>query len=691
MKTRALLAVCVGFVLATFVAPAIAQPQALINEAMDLYRRGNDTAGLQKLQEVLAAAPSSEEVWPAIQAIEFREWANAMIKGGEHQAVVQAIMNLGVPAARAKSADAEAIRGLVAKLDGGDWNERQMALNTLRADHASYAVPVLAERFDSDDTLKRAAAMEWTRRMGLSAVLPLIQIAKSENQRTASNALTILGQLGDRRALPCVAAHVASSNEILRQAAQRALAEMKAGNSDARGTAIQLAEDYYRRNPDVVSQSEATNAVWRFIDGKAVAHEVPADVYHLKLAEEVLFDALAANPGDRETRVLLTSVLIAEATAGGASEEAKALSQASVMASLEDMDILDGVVSKALADGRPDVATGAINIISGKIGSGSGDRRISPAMSQALDAPAKEVRFAAALAHAENGIHDGRVVPVLMDAVSQTSVRSVLVIDDNPDTRNRIVSDLNAKGYFAYGAPTGASGFARVREYPIEDAVIIRYNLKDTSAVEVIRLLRADERTADRPIGLLCDESELEGARAALEDKVQVIITSPPSVDAYEPQLKTALGELDSARAAATMLAARAATALAHGQPGPAAVPALMSVLKSDDSVRGPAMMALGNIGDASASSALLEVFTDSAASSAMRGEAAVAIAKIARATGSLSQDARDAIGTAIKGDGEPEFWTSLGRALGIAPLAANERHDLLSALRSRIKVDLVE
>ncbi|MEE2713583.1 MAG: hypothetical protein VX913_12485, partial [Planctomycetota bacterium] len=101
-----------------------------------------------------------------------------------------------------------------------------------------------------------------------------------------------------------------------------------------------------------------------------------------------------------------------------------------------------------------------------------------------------------------------------------------------------------------------------------------------------------------------------------------------------------------------------------------------------------PALRALGRIADASSAGAIMAVFSDGSAAEAVRGHAAVALASIARASGSASADLVNGIHAAIAGGGGDDYLYALGRACGILPVDLATRTKLLNTLRSKINVD---
>jgi HEAT repeat protein len=690
--------------LAGLAQPTLAQPSEMLSEAIELHDRGQYDESLAKLKTLLATDPSSEDAFRLINSIEMRQWAVMMVKSGEHAAVIKQIFAAAKPASEAQAKDPEVIKGLIQQLDSEDWKARNEASIRLAADHGEYVVPHLLERLASQDSMRRAGAMEWLRRLGTQSVLPLIQALESSDPLVQAGAVTVLAQVNDPRSNPYVA-RMAAQEGMAADAARSIVGSNVSG--DAGPMFLDLGEAYYRRDTSVVDPFRSTYTVWSTGETGLMAHEVPRDVYHLKLAEEVLYDLINDDPNHMDAKVLLGSVFVAQAVAAEAAMSGEAagpeapLSNADYLAASLGADVMNGVVRKAISDGRPAEGARACRILGRLM---NADSFSAPnGLTDALSAPLKAVRYNAALALAHLGPRGGyagqeRLVPVLLEAVSHVTTRSVVVIDDQAETRNRVVADLNARGYFVYGVGSGPLGLARVRDYPIEDMVIIRYNLQDATVHEVLKTLRADPRTADMPVVILVDAKDMESARSLYGGeseglKADAFIETPPVADAYEPELREKLKVLEGAREAAVQMAAHAAQALAHMDPrtlGSGAIEALTGTLKGDDRVRVPALRALGRLGDASTIEPVLECFSNATAADEVRGGAAIALARICSATAGPRDDVITAIHEAVKTDGgTAEFYNMLGTACGILPVDVGTRVELLNALRSRIVVDM--
>jgi two-component system, OmpR family, phosphate regulon response regulator PhoB len=82
----------------------------------------------------------------------------------------------------------------------------------------------------------------------------------------------------------------------------------------------------------------------------------------------------------------------------------------------------------------------------------------------------------------------------------------VLVIDDEPDLVDLVVHHLKASGHETVAAADGRTGILRANEQP--DLIILDLMLPDMDGTEVLRSLKADERTRAIPVIFLTARTE---------------------------------------------------------------------------------------------------------------------------------------------------------------------------------------
>lgn len=696
-------AAAITFMAAFACATADLSAQEAMREVLNLVERGRNDEALAKLNEVLAKEMPSNEALALRDKLSSDEWIKVMIQNDRLGEAVMTLMNRSRPAEAQKTADPAAIKALVDSAMGEDWAARQKALLALKLNHGEYAVTGIWRALGSGDTNVRTMAMQALRALGDDAVAPLVAVMKGTDGPTAANAALVLGILKDVRAMPYLALAAAGADGMVKEAAARA---------NASGDLVALAEMYYNRDPMVCRHTRSSYVVWTTARAEGadsvdlVAREVPRDLYHLKMAEETLADALRRDRTNPKSAVLMISTLLAELdfakNLGKDGEEgvaAAALSQARILASVTGTALLDEVVKKAVADGRVDVAAAAVGLLGEQIDSTS--FTAPNGLTMGLQSSHKAVRHAAAIAIANirpMAAFEGSdlVVPALSEALGQDAVRNVLVIDDNTETRNKVLAGLNAKRYFAVGTDNGAMGVGMLRDWPVEDAVVVRYDLVRPNVTDVVRGIRADARTAGVPIFVLANDKHMEAAKAAFGDSVGYLSASA-SAATMEPMIGDKVKMVDAAREAATLTAAAAARAI-HGLkpcctilPSAGANSALIATLKGgDDRVRLPAIGALGAIANPASADALLEVINDGGASDEIRGNAMIALARVARASGKVPPETAGALRSAAE-KASAALQGHMATAIGIMPLAPQTRSGLMMFLRDRVNVDMVK
>ena len=108
--------------------------------------------------------------------------------------------------------------------------------------------------------------------------------------------------------------------------------------------------------------------------------------------------------------------------------------------------------------------------------------------------------------------------------------RSVLVIEDDQDTRDLYVTVLTVSGFTVQTARTGMEGFTRACESR-PGVILTDLGLPTIDGWELVRRLKADARTADIPVIVITGRttSELDEMASSLGTRV-LLKPCPPDM-----------------------------------------------------------------------------------------------------------------------------------------------------------------
>jgi len=117
---------------------------------------------------------------------------------------------------------------------------------------------------------------------------------------------------------------------------------------------------------------------------------------------------------------------------------------------------------------------------------------------------------------------------------------SILVIDDEPDLIELVRYNLMKEGFQVSAAPDGESGLAVARR-EMPDVVVVDLMLPGIDGLEVCRVLRADERTAQIPVIMLTAKTSESDRVVGLEIGADDYVTKPFSPRELAARIKAVL------------------------------------------------------------------------------------------------------------------------------------------------------
>lgn len=671
-----------------FVLDGTAQAQDMagdLKQGIELLRRGRTQEANSKFRAVLAADPGSDDAYQLVKETEHKILLDMLVAGGDAQLVAKRLLDLSQRAELERSRDDAAIQSLVSSaVRGRDPQQTLQARRDLAAKHGEYAVPRLVGFLGSNDTMERTNAILALRAMGADAIAPLAASVGMGNATQQRNTALLLESMGDDRAKP-------------------ALMAAKGDKAKAAKAYVALSKSLFTGDPAVLRNYDGSYVVWRQADGKLVGVDVPRFLYRYELAEQAAYDALAADASNGAAKSMIALTAFAEIAAFEAlSDEARAS---------EDMAAVAGVIghARALANSVGADGLGRALNMAVELGHGEAAAEVAGAMPRvwnggeigadnalvkALDARDKAIRYAAAnaLLHMSPDKafpKSNEVAAIAGAAAGEAAIKQVLVVDSNSKNAAAVQRALNAAGYHAVAATSGADGLVAAKATGAFDAVVLAHSLDDMTSFQVLDELARDFRTERMVRIVMADGGSMAQAQSDYASRnVTGVARATDDGRAVVGTVNTAMQDANAdeaqARANAQSIAASHALAAAHGAAFDlsAAQGGLMKALNdtATDEVRVAALAALANVANADAESALARVLADAENSVAVRAGAGNALAQALAGRAPAAQTFTALLNA--MGDADAGVAAAAGAAFGAAKLSDEQQAKVLMKQR---------
>jgi len=462
-----------------------------------------------------------------------------------------------------------------------------------------------------------------------------------------------------------------------------------------KGNAVELlleqARSYLRGE---VPAGGFSDVVWRLVDDKLVATDVPAMLYSAELAKSCAADAVAIAPQEPAAVSMLAQAnlaqvnLITTSLAQG-DESLRALepmaAELKIAALATGLPALRSALDAGIAQGLAPLAVGAIDALAT---AESADTIGSSSLRAALHSTDKRVSYAAAtaLVRATGGVNvpnADQVVAELAKAVAEESVRTIHVIDPTKDTAAAVAASSGVRGNAVDASTSATAGMGALLNNPNVDVLVINENLPDGLPETVIGNVRKDTRMTNTKIVVIA--KDVEAAKTRFGDSVQGVVQAPLSGEALVAEVNRVLeGSTNPSGARAEGFATNASEALlaiaARKGNIAGALDNLALQLNRSDAVAVPAAKALGMGGSVAQLDALTKAMQDGSAE--VKKAAAAAIGHVLARTDSCPPNVADALKAVLASDAEVGLRTAAAIALGNAKLDAKQAGDVQMKLR---------
>lgn len=405
-------------------------------------------------------------------------------------------------AARAQARDPERIR---AEVDGLGNSQRAFATGVDRLTAAgAYAAPELLSRLrDPQASDLHPYILEAMQAIGQPLVAPLSVALPELPPVPQGQVARVLAEIGYPEALPALQATALApdGDGDARRRAARAFASIAASAGVSTSTLpaplyTGLGNAAYALGargemPPGFDPVSGTGAVWVWSDPVGlVPIEVPGPLYADALARAAATLALGIDATHTPALTLflsadLRSGITARQQLGGAADPSRDddLKPADYYLSLAGPERARDVLRRALQDGDAGLALAAIDGFAGTSDAGS----LAP-LADALDAPDRRVRFAAASALAaarptEGFSGDRAVVPTLAAAVRRDGQRYAVVIASDEGVRSTLADAASSAGYEPLLGGSLAEVQPQVEQVPGVDLILARGSADDISGL----------------------------------------------------------------------------------------------------------------------------------------------------------------------------------------------------------------
>ena len=644
---------------------------SLFQDGIDAYRTGDADRAVELFKDALATNPGHDDIYRVWERAEQDVIRDMLIDRGELGVVTQRFLELARKGREAVASDPGGAEAVVAEYLSGDTLASREALLNLQATYGEWAVPALVGPLgDRSDIDRRVQALRALIHLGDQAVPALVQVLKSDDETTRTNAAAALGSIGDVRAAAALAWMArADESHIGRQLAADALGKLEDGmrdlgitNDDPEAITMGLAQAWIRQDPALVKPYASGQVAWTWTGNGLEGEPILGGLYGLVQARSALLTAQEAGAGSgmRAPLAAVHATMKAEIVEAG---KLDGLDGSELLAAAQDrlaeLDIALAGAGAARGDALQGLlAMGATVAATTLMESMGGSAAELEALHAALSGTHHGVSSHAALALVRMGATDGASVTALGSALSSVPHRLAFSIGSTG-------LDGDGEGWQHLSADDVATGLLRAKSFPPKDAVVIENGIGGVTLDSLVFGLENDPRTADVPVIVVVSADDFDAISTRYGETVAMVVSGR----ATWANVAAVAGDADALRTAAEQRAQAAAEALMSAPADRLAglgssVAAAASSGSDDVAIAALNLAARGAI--VGALDAVESLVINSETSRDVRVAALLAAARLWAAQGGAAGDAE-------------------ALAAAVAPLVAGDDHELAMAAASAL------
>jgi HEAT repeat protein len=714
--------------------------KSLYREGIELVKSGHYQDAYVSFEKALQLSPSSDLIRYMIQETGDLILQEMLTQPDLHQTALR-ILELGKGAYQRLVRSPEEIQKIVAQLDG-PFDKKWEAINMLSA-IGQRATPFLIEQLANPSETIRANTMHALEKIGNEAVFPLIESLQSKALLVKQNAVIILGVIRDERAIPALKQICEDDEEVpdVKRYAVESLKKITKTSVDklkpAKEYYFTLAEKFYYSHPSVMINFYGDYVIWRWdvASNSLKMKEVPDFTFNDLLAEEYCYNGLKLDENYEPSWSLLVCALLSQYNksdialqtalrknkSGEITQEVLTKLQSDLSKIKENLTAgsLAGktyfykALQRSLTDNNADVAVSCIQFLKDSadftdLPTGSKNVSMGSPLIEALSHSDKRIRYAAAEAllkmNPPQSFQDmGKVIPIINEALGESGVRVVLLIEPGSKIRSYLKTELTKLNCFTIETLNAQDGINSAKRFPTEDLIILNNKLANEVVFTVDILgkkysetvfdsLKEDIRTKGISIVMIGSNEEIEKAKSIYQDKVDNYLVIPTDNAVLSDIINKIFQKEETqndSKARALQVCANAARILANldisrtNYPYNQTVDGLVGVLENrPDDIRLSALQALSRFANPAALPGLYKTLGNKENPLLIRVKTAETISSIFRnKPESITRESYDILKKSLMED-EPEVKQVIASALGNAKLTLTQRKELFQMKR---------
>jgi len=454
--------------------------------------------------------------------------------------------------------DPARLAGLVDQLKDPSAEVRYAAVVQLQRAGSAAVEPLVTVLADASRAAEHANVRAAMGQLGTDALDPLIAILESADAKLVVEAIRVLGDLANDRALVFLLAPSVSneSDPAVRRAAEAARVKLS-GRVSSKEVVVRLligrVEDYFGRQYAMKEDVDGQVQVWTWDSGakQLVEKGLSADDASLFFATRLAREAHSVAPDNEQVRRLYLATLLEQAAYEKGLDVPPELTEGTPAGRVAEfgVEVVEDLLVYALNSGHAPVATAAARILGHE-----GDaqtllyRQARPApLTRAMCDADRRVQLAAVeailqLEPAQAFAGSSRVMETLAHLAASGGTPRALVAGSSTAESQRVGGYLVALGYEFDTAVNGREAIRKLLSSPDYELVLVDSAMARPTVDFFLQELRHDCRTAKLPVGVLAREGRLARARLLTRrDPLAEAFPRPHTADVVQWQVERVL------------------------------------------------------------------------------------------------------------------------------------------------------